>query len=238
VLLHSLDWSLLELLSLDWSLLELLSLYWSLLELLSLYWSLLELLSLDWSLLELLSLSWKLLDLLSGSWSGSELSSIYVGLEIKMSWIGGVDEGVEVAGWSLWLRLRHKLLLLLWLLLLSLSERSDRSDRCGLGSDRSSLRLLNFTTSNLWVKRSALKSISSLRNVVSLEDPEAVLASGVPHSDGLPVLVNVAVLPNPLPVRRGLLPKDSPVLLSEGRAKPAVSSVKSLLFQNFCILRI
>jgi hypothetical protein len=223
VLLHSLYWSLLELLSLDWSLLELLSLYWSLLELLSLYWS----------LLELLSLSWKLLDLLSGSWSGSELSSIYVGLEIKMSWIGGVDEGVEVAGWSLWLRLRHKLLL--WLLLLSLSERSDR---CGLGSDRSSLRLLNFTTSNLWVKRSALKSISSLRNVVSLEDPESVLASGVPHSDGLPVLVNVAVLPNPLPVRRGLLPEDSPVLLSEGRAKPAVSSVKSLLFQNFCILRI
>jgi len=200
--------------------------------LLALDWSLLELLSLDWSLLELLSLDWSLLDLLSWGWSGSELGSIHVGLEIQMSWIGGVDEGIEVACWSLWLRLGHKLLLL------SLLSRSHRSHRPWLGSDGSSLRLLNLTTSNLWVKRSALKSIGSLWDVISLQDPEAVLSSGVPHSDGLAVLVNVAVLSNPLPVSSGLLPEHCPVLLGEGRTKPAVSSVKSLLFQNFCILRI
>ena len=99
-------------------------------------------------------------------------------------------------------------------------------------------RLLRFALGNLRVEGSALKTIGSLRDVSSLQDPEAVLTSGVPHSDGLAVLVNVAVLAHPLPVGGGLLPVHGPVLLGEGCAEPAVSSVESLLLQDFGILRI
>jgi len=185
---------------LDRSLLELLSLDRSLLELLSLDWSLLELLSLDRGLLELLSLDC----LLSRSWSGSELSSVNVGLEVKVRGVGGVDEGVEVAAWNLRLWLRCELLSL------------DRSDRSRLGGDGCSLRLLRFSSCDLRVKGSALQTIGSLWDVSSLQDPEAVLAGGVPHGDGLAVLVDVAVLADPLPVSSRLLPEHSPVLLGEG----------------------
>jgi len=206
----------------------LLSLNWSRLELLSLNWSRLELL--HGSRLDLLSLSWNLL-----SWlSGSELSSVNVCLEIQVGGVSRVDEWVEVATGNLRWLLGLLLLLLLWLwsdklwLLLSLLGRSDRppsdwSHRPGLFSDRSSLRLcwgrllrLRFTLGNLGVEGSALKTIGSLRDVSSLQDPEAVLTSGVPHSDGLAVLVNVAVLTNPLPVSSCLLPEHRPVLLGEG----------------------
>ena len=77
-------------------------------------------------------------------------------------------------------------------------------------------RLLGFTLGNLRVEGSALETVGSLRDVVSLQDPEAVLTSGVPHSDGLAVLVNVAVLTDPLTVGRRLLPEHRPVLLGEG----------------------
>ena len=59
-------------------------------------------------------------------------------------------------------------------------------------------------------------SVSSGGNVSALQDPEAVLAGGVPHGDGLAVLVDVAVLADPLPVSSRLLPEHSPVLLGEG----------------------
>jgi len=198
--------------------------------LLSLDWSRLKLLSLDWS--SLLSLSWNLL-----SWlSGSELSRVNVCLEIQVGGVGRVDERVEVSAGNLRLRLLWLLSykLWLWLSLLDLdrsdssglldrSDRSpsDRSDWSGLFSDRSSLslwwrRLLGFTLGNLRVEGSALKTIGSLRDVSSLQDPEAVLAGGVPHGDGLAVLVNVAVLPDPLPISRRLLPEHRPVLLGEG----------------------
>ena len=205
-----------------------LSLDWGRLDLLSLNWSRLELLSLNGSSLDLLSLSWNLL-----SWlSGSELSSVNVCLEIQVGGVSRVDERIEVATgnlgrlllWLLWLLLlllSNKLWLLLSLLGRSDRSTSDWSHRSGLFSDRSSLRLclrrlLRFTLGNLRVEGSALKTIGSLRDVSSLQDPEAVLTSGVPHSDGLAVLVNVAVLPDPLPVSRRLLPEHRPVLLGEG----------------------
>jgi len=222
----SLDRGRLELLSLDWSRLKLLSLDRGRLELLSLDWSRLELLSLDRGRLELLN--WSRLDLLSWnllSWlSGSELSSVNVCLEIQVGGISRVDERVEVATGNLRRLLLWLLSYKLWLLL-SLLGRSDRppsdwSHRSGLFSDRSSLRLcwrrLRLTLGNLGVEGSALKTIGSLRDVSSLQDPEAVLTSGVPHGDGLAVLVNVAVLTNPFPVSSCLLPEHRPVLLGEG----------------------
>jgi len=205
------------LLSLNWSRLELL---WSRLELL---WSRLELLSLNWSRLELLSLSWNLL-----SWlSGSELSSVNVSLEIQVGGVSRVDEWIEVGTGNLllllllllWL-LSYKLLLWLWLSPLGRSSWSDWSDRSLLFPDGRSFllwwRRLRFPLGNLRIKGSALETIGSLRDVVSLDDPEAVLTSGVSDSDGLPVLINVAVLANPLTVRSRLLPEHCPVLLSEG----------------------
>jgi hypothetical protein len=201
----------------------------------------LELLSLYWSLLELLSLYWSLLDLLSGSWSGSELGGINVGLEVQVGGVSWVDKGIKVAAWNLNLRLRLGLRYKL-LSLLGRSHRSHRSHRSWLRGDRDSLRLLSYllglTGSDLGVERSALQSIGSLGDVATFQDPEPVLASGVPDGDGLAVLVNVAVLAHPLPVSSGLLPEHRPVLLGEGGAEPAVSSVKSLFFQNLGILCI
>ena len=57
-------------------------------------------------------------------------------------------------------------------------------------------------------------------HVVALEDPEAVLASGVPHGDGLAILVDVAVLANPLAISSCLLPVNCSVLLGIGGSKP------------------
>ena len=160
-------------------------------------------LSLDRSRLELLSLPGSLL-----SWlSGSELSSVNVGLEVKVRGVSGVDEGVEVSAWNLRLWLRCDLLSL---------DRPDRSDGSRLGGDGCSLRLLRFSSCDLRVEGSALQTIGSLWDVGSFQDPEAVLAGGVPHGDGLAVLVDVAVLADPLPVSSRLLPEHSPVLLGEG----------------------
>jgi len=206
----------LELLSLGRSRL---SLHRSRLELLSLHRSRL---SLDRGRLELLSLSWNLLNWLSGS----ELGRVNVSLEIQVGGVSRVDERIEVSAGNLrlWLLLLLSYELWLWLSLLCRSRRSHRSDWSGwsgLFSDWSSLRLgrrrlLRFTLGNLGVKGSALKAIGSLGDVVSLQDPEPVLTRGVPHCDGLTVLVNVAVLTDPLPVSSRLLPEHCPVLLGEG----------------------
>ena len=63
-------------------------------------------------------------------------------------------------------------------------------------------------------------------NVVALEDPEAVLASGVPHGDGLAILVDVAVLANPLAISSCLLPVNCSVLLGIGGSKPAREKIR------------
>ena len=96
----------------------------------------------------------------------------------------------------------HKLLLLLRLLLLDeLLTRSRGRARGGLELGRA-------------------LSVGSGGHVIALKDPEAVLASGVPHGDGLARLVDVAVLANPLTVSGRFLPVNCPVLLGIGRSKP------------------
>ena len=57
-------------------------------------------------------------------------------------------------------------------------------------------------------------------HVVALQDPEPVLAGGVPHGDGLAILVDVAVLANPLAISSCLLPVNCSVLLGIGGSKP------------------
>ena len=75
-------------------------------------------------------------------------------------------------------------------------------------------------------------SIGSGGHVVALEDPETVLAGGVPHRDRLAGLVDVAVLADPLAVSGGLLPVDGAILLGVGGSEPANVDLKSQRIQS------
>jgi len=86
------------------------------------------------------------------------------------------------------------------------------------------------------VEGSGVEAVCSDRHVVSLDDPESVLPRRVLDGDGVPVLVNVAVLTDPLAVNRCLLSEHDTVLLGKGRPEPTVSCVEPLFFQDFGIL--
>merc|ERR1740123_1528874 len=81
-------------------------------------------------------------------------------------------------------------------------------------------------------------SVGTGGHVVALQDPETVLAGGVPHRDGLACLIDVAVLADPLTVGGRLLPVNCTVLLGIGRSKPAVPSIEPLLLEDLCLLRV
>merc|ERR1719341_2377989 len=170
---------------------------------------------------------------------GSELGSVNIVLEVTMSWVSGVNEGVKVSSglllllhWS-----RSELMLLLLRLELLLGNRSGLLLSRG-GGCRLLRQVLTSGLGNGGIKGGTLEASSSLGNMSALEDPEAVLASAVPHGDGLAVLVDVAVLPDPLAVGGGLLPKDCAVLLGEGSPESAISGIKSLLLEDFGIFGI
>ena len=78
----------------------------------------------------------------------------------------------------------------------------------------------------------ALEAGGALGDVSALEDPEAVLAGGVPHRDRLAGLVDVAVLAHPLAVSGGLLPVDGAILLGVGGSEPANMDLKSQRIQS------
>ena len=163
-----------------------------------------------------------------------ELCSVSVELEIHVSWVCRVDEGVRQG--LLWLEL---LLLLELLCPRCLPERSRLlpgsrlrpgcrttapTDSPGPGGLRSSshLSLLRLTSllGDLGVVGSAGQACGTLWHVVTLQDPKAILASCVLDSDRLAVVVDVAVLTDPLAVSRSLLARDGAVLLGVGRPKP------------------
>ena len=85
---------------------------------------------------------------------------------------------------------------------------------------------------NLGVEGSRCEASGTNGNVVALQDPESVLARRVLHCDRLAVVVDVAVLADPLPVGGHLLPRDGSVLLSEGRSELSVAHVEPLLLQD------
>ena len=107
----------------------------------------------------------------------------------------------------------------------------------GLGGDLLllGLRPEGALGSHLRVVGGGLEARGAGGHVVALQDPEAVDAGGVPHGDGLAVVVDVAVLADPLAVSAGLLPGDGAVLLGVRRAETAVSSVEPLLLQDLGI---
>ena len=147
---------------------------------------------------------------------GSELGRVSVVLEVAVRGISRVDEGVEVGSGLLLHWSGPELLLLLdWggpeLLLLWHKSGLLLSGGGGL--------LLASCLGDAGVKGGALESGGALRDVSALEDPEAnhmrvfialanqrsesfvpeaILSGAVSHGDCLAVLVNVAVLSDPL----------------------------------------
>jgi len=171
-------------------------------------------------------------ELSSGLAGRGEGGSVGVVLEVTVGGVVGVDEGVEVgvhgginivvvnssllADGSSWL-----LLELLGLLLTDLLLLLDR----GSGS-------------LFWVVGGRVETSGSLGHMGALQDLEAVLASRVSDSNGLAVVVNVAVLAQPLPAGPGLLSEDNAVLLGVGGTESAVAGVESLLLQDLGILGV
>ena len=140
-----------------------------------------------------------------------------------------VDEGVHVSPGGLGgldivvvLLLRLLCVLIRLLLLLLLLHRNSR------------LSLLPV----VGVMSSGVLSIGAIRNVSPLKDPEPIHAGAVLDGDGLAVLVDVAVLPDPLAPGPGLLPEHNPVLLGVGGPEPSVPGVESLLLENLGLLGV
>ena len=145
--------------------------------------------------------------------------------EVPVCGVVRVDEGVHIGLSGGLGGLDVVVVLLLWLLgvlvglLLLLRDSRDSLSRLPV----------------VGVMSGGVLAVGSIGDVSPLQDPEAVHPGAVLDSDGLAALVDVAVLPDPLPVRRGLLPEHGAVLLGEGGAESAVPSVKSLLLEDFCI---
>ena len=159
---------------------------------------------------------------LGGGLLGLELGAVGVEPEVAVCGVVGVDEGVEVGVHGLGVRV----------------VVVDNLGRGGglLGEGGGGGLDGGGGGAGLGHEGRGVLAVGPGGDVGALEDPEAVLAGAVPHGDGLPVLVDVAVLPDPLPVGRALLPEHGAVLLGEGGAVAAVPGVESLLAQDLGVL--
>lgn len=173
--------------------------------------------SLNWSSLRMNLL--RLNSLRLSNRTARELCCIGVVLEVKMCWVSRVDKRIEVSSllsrlsWldrgklSLdrgWLTLNRGWLALDrdWSTLL-LPHRRWLCTRCL--TSRSRLHYLS--SSRIGIKCSRIQSVSSFRNMISLKDSEAILASSVSDSDGFAIIINVTVLSNSFTISGGLFPE-------------------------------
>jgi len=161
---------------------------------------------------------------LSGGLLRSEVGTVGVESEVTVSRVMGVDEGVEVGV--------HGLVGVV--IVNSLGNRGGLDNRGSDGLDWS----LHRGGGLLSDEGGRVLSVSSRGDVGTLENPEAVLAGSVPHSDGVPVLANVAVLPNPLPVSSALLPEYGAVLLGKGSSVTAIPGIEPLLLEDLGVLGV
>jgi len=157
---------------------------------------------------------------LGGGLLGGEVGAVGVESEVTVGRVMGVDEGVEVG--------IHGLIGVVVVNCLGGGLDNRGSNRLDRSLDRGGGLLSD--------ERGRVLSVSSRGDVGTLENPEAVLAGGVPHSDGVPVLANVAVLPDPLSVSSTLLSEDGAVLLGEGGAVTAVPGIEPLLLEDLGVL--
>jgi len=146
---------------------------------------------------------------------GSEVGSVGVESEVAVGWVVGVDEWVEVGVDG-------------FVDIVVVNGGGGGLDDGGGG--------LNGSSDGLSGEGGGVLSVGSSWDVSSLQDLESVLASGVPHSDGLAFLINVAVLTDSLTVSGGLLSEDGSVLLSKGSSMSSITGVESLLLQDLGIL--
>ena len=160
---------------------------------------------------------------LGGGLLGGEVGAVSVEPEVAVGRVMGVDEGVEVGV--------HGLVSVV--IVNGLGDGSGLDSGLDRGLDRSLLG-----NHLLGGEGGGVLAIGPGGDVGALDDPEAALAGGVPHGDGLAVLVDVAVLPDPLPVSRALLPEHGAVLLGEGGAVAAVTGVEPLLLQDLGVLGV
>ena len=151
--------------------------------------------------------------------------------EVPVCGVVRVDEGVHIGLSGGLGGLDVVVVLLLWLLgvlvglLLLLRDSRDSLD---------SLSRLPV----VGVMSGGVLAVGSIGDVSPLQDPEAVHPGAVLDSDGLAALVDVAVLPDPLPPGPGLLSEHHPVLLGIGRPKPSVTGIESLFLENLCLFGI
>jgi len=150
---------------------------------------------------------------------GSEVGSVGVESEVTVGWVVGVDEWVEVGVDG-------------FVNIVVVNGGGGGLDDRGGGLNGSSDGLSGLLSD----EGGGVLSVGSGWDVSSLQDLEPVLASGVPHSDGLAFLINVAVLTDSLTVSGGLLSEHGSVLLSKSCSMSSVTSVESLLLQDLGIL--
>ena len=135
---------------------------------------------------------------------GGKIGSVDVVLEVPVGGVVRVDEGVEVGV--------HR-----GVDIVVVQGGSNRGRGSGSGGNKSGRGRSGVGLTSLGsIKGSRVETVGTGRDMGSFQDPESILASGVPHGDGLAVISNVAVLSNPLPVGGGLLPEDGAVLLGIG----------------------
>merc|ERR1719312_275031 len=151
----------------------------------------------------------------------SKVGSVPVELEVTVSGVMRVDEWVEVRiNWCINIVIVN-----------SLSNRSSLLDRSS-----NLYRGNTYRCRGLGNKGSSFLTSSSSRNMSSFKDSEPILTSSVADSDGLSIIINIAVLANSFPVNGSFLPENSSIFLSKSCSMSSITSIESLLLQNLCIL--
>merc|ERR1712156_287792 len=154
----------------------------------------------------------------------TEVSSVSAELEVTVSWVMGVDEWVEVrVNWFIDVVIVNRL---------SNRDRGSlRSRSCNLNRSRN----LDWSSGSFSDKSSRFLTSSAKWYMSTFQDPKSILASSVSHSDGLSVIINVAVLSNSFSISSSFLSVNSSIFLGESRSKSSITSVESLIFQDFGI---
>jgi len=162
---------------------------------------------------------------------GGKLGGVGVKLEVSVSRVMRVDEGVEVGvdgginvvivGDSLDGGLDGG----------SSSDGSGTEGGGGCGGG-------GWGSRDLGVEGSRVQTVGTGGDVITLQNSESVLTGGVLDSDGLAVVVDVAVLADTFSIQASFFSEDNTVLLGEGGAESAVSGVESLLLEDLGVLGV
>ena len=167
--------------------------------------------------------------LADGGGGGVELGGVLVELEVAVGGIVGVDEGVEVGvdRGVLVVKVGHGA---------GLGNDADGGLLHGLdggpahgqgGCDGGGL---------LGGELGGVLACGA--DVIALQDPESVLAGGIPYGVGPAIVTDVGVLADAVSVDVSLFPEDLTVLGGEGGSVAAIARVEALLLQDLGVLGV